>query len=84
MTSVDSLPKIVCDCAKIKMKGDTTPMRVLLVVDSSTGCLGAADVDQKKVAVLVSLQNGCPSGWSPLAMHERKCNPVQSRRLNTC
>ena len=29
--SVDSIPKIVCE---IKMKGDTTPMRVLLVVDS--------------------------------------------------
>ena len=29
------------------MKGDTTPMRVLLVVDSSTGYLGATDVDQK-------------------------------------
>ena len=52
------------------MKGDTTPMRGLLVVDSSTGCLGATDVDQKKVAVLVSLQNGWLSGWSPLAMHE--------------
>ena len=45
--SVDSLPKIVCDYAEIKMKGDTTPMRVLLVVDSSTGYLGATDVDQK-------------------------------------
>ena len=42
--SVHSHPKIVCE---IKMKGDTTPMRVLLVVDSSTGYLGAADVDQK-------------------------------------
>ena len=29
------------------MKGDTRPMRVLLVVDSSTGYLGATDVDQK-------------------------------------
>ena len=46
--SVDSLPKIVCDYADIKMKGDTTPMRVLLVVDSSTGYLGATDVDQKR------------------------------------
>ena len=45
--SVDSLPKIVCGYAEIKMKGDTTPMRVLLVVDSSTGYLGAPDVDQK-------------------------------------
>ena len=45
--SVDSLPKIVCDYAEIKMKGDTTPMKVLLVVDSSTGYLGATDVDQK-------------------------------------
>ena len=26
--SVDSLPKTVCDFAEIKMKGDTTPMRV--------------------------------------------------------
>ena len=43
--SVDSLPKIVCDYAEIKMKGDTTPMRVL-VVGSSTGYLGATDVDQ--------------------------------------
>ena len=34
--SVDSLPKIVCGYADIKMKGDTTPMRVL-VVDSSAG-----------------------------------------------
>ena len=31
--------KNVCDCPD-KMKGDTTPMRVLLVVDSSTGYLG--------------------------------------------
>ena len=45
--SVDSLPKIVCDYAKIKMKGDTTHMKVLLVVDSSTGYLGVTDVDQK-------------------------------------
>ena len=45
--SVDSLPKIVLDYAEIKMKGDTTPMRVLLVVDSSTRHLGATDVDQK-------------------------------------
>ena len=30
---------------KIKMKGETTPLRVLLVVDSSTGYLGATDVD---------------------------------------
>ena len=37
--SVDSLSKIVRDYAEIKMKGDTTPMRVLLVVDSSTGYL---------------------------------------------
>ena len=29
------------------MQADTTPMRVLLVVDSSTGFLGATDVDQK-------------------------------------
>ena len=29
------------------MKRDTTPMRVLLVVNSSTGYLGATDVDQK-------------------------------------
>ena len=34
------------------MKGDTTPMRVLLVVDSSTGYFGATDVDTK----------GCISG----------------------
>ena len=46
--SVDSLPKIVCDYVEIKKKGDTTPMRVLLVVDSSTGYLGATDVDPKK------------------------------------
>ena len=45
--SVDPLPKIVCDYAETKMKGDTTPVRVLLVVDSSTGYLGATDVDQK-------------------------------------
>ncbi len=45
--SVDSLPKIVCGCAELKMKGDTTPKRVRLVVDSSTGYLGAIDVDQK-------------------------------------
>ena len=42
-----SLPTIVCDYSEIKVKGDTTPMRVLLVVDSSTGYLGATDVDQK-------------------------------------
>ena len=42
-----SLPKIVCDYSEIKVKGDTTPMRVLLVVDSSTGFLGATNVDQK-------------------------------------
>ena len=46
--SVDSLPKIVCDCPEIKMKGDATPMRVLLVVGSSTGYLGATNVDQKR------------------------------------
>ena len=45
--SVDSRPKIVCDYAEIKMTGDTTPMRVLLVVDSSNRYLGATDVDQK-------------------------------------
>ena len=45
--SVDSLPNNLCDYAEIKMKGDTTPMSVLLVVDSSTGYLGATDVDQK-------------------------------------
>ena len=33
--SVDSLPKIVCDYAEIKMKGDTTPMSVLFVVGIS-------------------------------------------------
>ena len=31
--SVDTLPKIVCMYADMKMKGDTTPMRVLLVVN---------------------------------------------------
>ena len=45
--SVDSLPKIVCDYADIKMTGDTIPMRVLLVVDSTTRNLGATEVDQK-------------------------------------
>ena len=45
--SVDSLPKIERDYAEIKMKGDTTPIRVPLVVDSSTGYLGATDVDHK-------------------------------------
>ena len=45
--SVDSFSKILCDYAEIKMKGDTTPMRFLLVVDSSTGHLGATDVDQE-------------------------------------
>ena len=45
--ALGSLPKIVCDHTEIKMKRDTTPMRVLLVVDSSTGYLGATDVDQK-------------------------------------
>ena len=45
--SIDSLPKIVGDYAEIKMKRDTTPMRVLLVVDSSTGYLGATDLVQK-------------------------------------
>ena len=43
--SVDSLPETLFDDAEIKMKGGTTPMRVLLVVDSSTGYLGATDVD---------------------------------------
>ena len=65
--SIDSLPKVVCDYAEIKMKGDTTPMRVLLVVDSSTGYLGATDVD-RKVAVLALLQNGWLSGWKPLVV----------------
>ena len=45
--SMDALPKFECDDAKIRMKGDKTPMSVLLVVDSSTGHLGATDVDQK-------------------------------------
>ena len=40
-------PKIVCGYAEIKMKGDTTPVRVLLVVDSSTGYLRSTDVDRK-------------------------------------
>ena len=31
--------------AENKMKGDTTPVRVLLVVESSTGYLGATDVE---------------------------------------
>ena len=44
--SVDSLPKIVCVCVEIKMKGNTAVL-ILLVVDSSTGHLGATDVDQK-------------------------------------
>ena len=46
--SVESLPKNVCHYAEIKMKGDTTPMRVPPLVDSSTGYIGATDVDQKK------------------------------------
>ena len=67
--SVDSLPKFVCDCAEIKMKKDTTPIRVLLVVDSSTGTLEPR-VLINKVAILFSLQNGWPSGWNPLVMHK--------------
>ena len=38
-------------------------MRVLLVVDSSTGYLGAIDVDQKDGSAWLS-------GWKPLVMHE--------------
>ena len=52
--SVDSLPKTVCDYTEIKM-------RVLLVVVSSTGYLGATDVDQK---------GGWFCCWNPLATHE--------------
>ena len=36
-----------CDDAEIKMKGDTTSMKVLHVVDSSSRYLGATDVDHK-------------------------------------
>ena len=56
--SVDSLPKMVCDYAEINMKGDTTPMRGLLVVVSSAGYLGATDVDQKRWQFWFLLQNG--------------------------
>ena len=41
MRALMRFPKIACDCAEIKVKGDTTPMIGLVVVDSSTG------VDQK-------------------------------------
>ena len=58
-------------------------MRVLLVVDSSTGYLGGTDMDQKGGS-LVSLQNGWHSGWKPLVMHERKCNLMLSSRSNIC
>ena len=34
-----ALPKIECCQGEIKMKRDTTPIKVFLVVDSSTGCL---------------------------------------------
>ena len=68
--SVESLPKVVCDYAEIKMKGDTTPMRVLLVVDSSTGYPGPTDVDQKGGSSGFLLLDGCLSDWNPQVMHE--------------
>ena len=67
--SVDSLPKIVCDYAEIKMKGDTTPMKVLLVVDSSTGYLGPTDVGLKGGGSGFAAKWWL-SGWNPLVMHE--------------
>ena len=64
--SVVSLPKIVCGYSEINMKGDTTtPMRVLLDVDSSTGYLGATDVDQKGGS-----SGFAEDGWLSLVMHE--------------
>ena len=45
--STDALPKFECGYPEIKMKGETPPMRVLLVVDSSTGFRGATNVIQK-------------------------------------
>ena len=49
--SIDALPTIECDYAEIKMAGDTTPIRVPLVYESSTGYFGGTDVDRKKVVV---------------------------------
>ena len=67
--SVDSLPKIVCDYAEIMLKGDTTPMGVLLVVDNEQDVL-EPQMLIKWVAVLTLLQDGWLSGWNPLVMHE--------------
>ena len=60
----DALLTVECDYAEMKMKGDTTPMRVLLLFDSSTGYLGATDVDQTGGG------SGFCCGWVPLATHE--------------
>ena len=69
--SIDALPTIECDYAEIKMAGDTTPIRVPLVYESSTGYFGGTDVDRKKVVVGVLLQNGWLSGWIPLLTNEK-------------
>ena len=50
----DPHPAVICDgtfdslrqIARYQDEGDTTPMTVLLLVQSSTGYLGATDVDQ--------------------------------------
>ena len=65
--SVDSLLKIVCGYAEIKMKGNTTLMRVLLVVDSATGYLGATDVDQKGGS------SGCAAKWMAKWLESTGC-----------
>ena len=46
--SIGSLPKMACDVAEITMKGDTTPVEVLLFVDSAAGSMGATVVGSKR------------------------------------
>ena len=68
--SIDALPQLECNFVEIQTKGDTTSTRVLLVVDSSTGYLGATDVDERAAVLGFCCKNGWLSSWIPLAIHE--------------
>ena len=65
------------------MKGDATSMEVLLVNDTSTGYLGATDLD-RKVVPSVLLRYGGLNGWSPLAMRACSCKAALNKRFDTC
>ena len=62
------------------MRGDTTPMKVFLVVDSLTGYLGATDVDQKGVSSGFAVKSMVKLLDSTVEGAQRCC----TSELNTC